>query len=191
MLLQPWPNARGIRMKFSGYMIQVVLFSPKLSEDKKGLHQKLKDISSLNRVKTKKKRVLTAIWHRIRPELVGFICVNRYFFVQSSEVESKTQGSRPRPRTHKNFEAKNRPSRSKDQGPRTQTQVFSKKKKKRSSKIFFKRSQRKVFKKVFQAKKVFKNFVSDDLYLKKPKKGLCRFSARFLAFSNEISTVQK
>ena len=43
-------------MKFSGYMIQVVLFSPKLSEDKKeGLHQKLKDISSLNRVKTKKK----------------------------------------------------------------------------------------------------------------------------------------
>ena len=39
-------------------------------------------------------------------------------------------------------------------------------------------------------KKVFKIFFSGNLYLRKPKKGLCRFSARFLAFSNEISTVQ-
>ena len=49
-----------------------------------------------------------------------------------SEVESRTQGSRPR--TQKNFEAKDRPSRGQGQGPRTQTQVFSKKK---CSKIFY------------------------------------------------------
>ena len=42
--------------------------------------------------------------------------------------------------------AKDRPSR--DQGPRTQTQVFSKKK---VFKIFFRRSQKKVFKNFFQA----------------------------------------
>ena len=41
-------------------------------------------------------------------------------------MESRTQGLKPRPRTQKNFEAKDRPSRG--QGPRTQTQVFSKKK---------------------------------------------------------------
>ena len=81
-------------------------------------------------------------------------------------MESRTQGSRPRPRTQKNFEAKDRTSRC--QGPRTQTQVFSKKK---SSKIFvsgdFKKKVLKIF---FQAKKVFKNFFSGDLYLRKPKK---------------------
>ena len=44
-----------------------------------------------------------------------------------SEVESRTQGSRPR--TQKNFEAKakDRPSRGQGQGPRTQAQVSSKK----------------------------------------------------------------
>ena len=47
-----------------------------------------------------------------------------------------------RPRTQKNLEAKAkyRPFRSQDQGPRTQTQVFSKKRKKMSSKFFFRRS---------------------------------------------------
>ena len=48
--------------------------------------------------------------------------------------------------------------------------MFSKKKKKRSSKIFFRRSQKKGLQKFFQAKKVFKNFFSGDLYLRKPKK---------------------
>ena len=77
------------------------------------------------------------------------------------EVESRTKGSRPRSRsrTPKNFEAKDRPSRGQGQGPRTQTQVFSPQKK-RLSKFFFRRSQ----------KKVFKNFFSGDLYLRKPKK---------------------
>ena len=83
-------------------------------------------------------------------------------------MESRTQGSRPRPGTPKNFEAKNRPSRGQGQGPldrrkcspkRTQTQVFSKKK-----------------------KKVFKNF-SGSLYLKKPKKKslqiFCKVSSVF------------
>ena len=40
-------------------MAQVVLLSPKTSEhQKKGLHQKLKDLSPLNRLKTKKKSLL-------------------------------------------------------------------------------------------------------------------------------------
>ena len=79
-----------------------------------------------------------------------------------SEVELRTQGSRPRPRTQKNprprtafprtdtLEAKDRNARG--QGPRTQAQVFSKKKKKRSSQKFFKRSpQKNVFQEIFQA----------------------------------------
>ena len=57
--------------------------------------------------------------------------------------------------------------RSQGQGPRTQTQVFSKK---RSSKFFFRQSQKKVSKKFFLAKKVFKKFFSGDLYLRKPTK---------------------
>ena len=92
-------------------------------------------------------------------------------------MESRTQGSRQRPRTHKNFEAKDRPSQG--QGPRTQAQVFSKKKK---------------LKKIFSSnlkKKVFKKFFSSDFHLRKTKKGLRKFSARFLALSNKISTVQK
>ena len=82
-----------------------------------------------------------------------------YFYL--SEVESRTQGSRPRPRTQKKSEAKAKDSLSEDrhsrgQGqecsrPRTQAQVLSKKKK-RSSQKFFKRSpQKNVFQKIFQA----------------------------------------
>ena len=104
-----------------------------------------------------------------------------------SEVESKTQGSRPRPRTQKNFEAKDRPSRG--QGPRTQVRVFSKKKV--LKKFFQAISNKKVFKIFFQAKKVFKKFFSSDFHLRKTKKGVRKFSARFLALSNKILTVQK
>ena len=74
------------------------------------------------------------------------------------EVESRTQGSRPRPRTQKNFEAKDRPFRGQGQGPRTHTQVFSKKK---GLQKFFSGDLK---------KKVFKNFFSGNLYLRKPKK---------------------
>ena len=62
--------------------------------------------------------------------------------------------------------------------------------KKKFSKIFSGDLKKKVFKNFFQAKKVFKNFFSGDLYLRKPKKGFCRFFARFLAFSSKISTAQ-
>ena len=80
--------------------------------------------------------------------------------------------SRPRPRT-------------KDTG----ASVLQKKE--RFSKKFFRRSQKKVFKKFFQAKKVFKNFFSNNFHLRKTKKGLRKFSVRFLALSNKISTAQK
>ena len=110
-----------------------------------------------------------------------------------SEVESRTQSSRPkpRPRTQKNFEAKtkDKPSRGQGQGPRTQAQAFSKKK--RFLKKFSSNLKKKVFKKFFQAKKVFKKFFSGDFHLRKTKKGLRKFTARFLALSNKISTVQK
>ena len=103
-------------------------------------------------------------------------------------MESRTQGSRPRPRTQKNFKAKDRPSRG--QGPRTQAQVFSKKK--RFSKNFFNRSQKKGLQKFFSREKVFKLFFfSGDFHLRKTKKGLRKFSARFLSLSSKISTVQK
>ena len=83
-----------------------------------------------------------------------------------SEVESRTQGSRPRPRTQKKSEAKDSLSedrRSRGQGqegsrPRPRTKDTSasalqkKKKKKRSSQKFFKRSPLKnVFQTIFQA----------------------------------------
>ena len=56
---------------------------------------------------------------------------------------------------------------------------FLQKNKKRSSKNFFRRKRSsKIF---FQAISTWGN----------QKKGLCRFSARFLGFSNEISTVEK
>ena len=72
-----------------------------------------------------------------------------------AEVESRTQGSRPRPSTQKNFEAKDRTSRGQGQAPRIQTQVFSKKK---------------VFKKLFQAiseKRGLKIFFSGEIGLQK------------------------
>ena len=92
-----------------------------------------------------------------------------------SEVESRTQGSRPRPRTQKKSEAKAKDSLSEDRHSRGQGQECSrprtkdtsasalqkkkffsadlkKKKKKRSSQKFFKRSpQKNVFQKFFQA----------------------------------------
>ena len=87
-------------------------------------------------------------------------------------MESRTQGSRPRPNTQKKIrgqgqpfrgqtlsrprtgmlEAKDRNARGQGQGPRTQAQVLSKiKNKKRSSQKLFKRSpQKNDFQKIFQ-----------------------------------------
>ena len=53
--------------------------------------------------------------------------------------------------------------------PRTKDTDASVLQKKRSSKIFFRRSQKKGLQKFFQARKVFKNFFLGDLYLRKPK----------------------
>ena len=96
-----------------------------------------------------------------------------------AEVESRTQGSRPRPRTQKKSEAKAKDSLSEDrrtdaleakdrnargQGPRTRAQVLSKKKQV-FTKIFQAISKKKVFTKIFQAiskkKGLHKNFSSD------------------------------
>ena len=78
-------------------------------------------------------------------------------------MESRTQGSRPRPRTQKNSVAKDRPSRGQGQGHRSKC----------------------------SPKKSLQKFFSGNLHLRKTKKGLRKFFARFLAFSNNISTVQK
>ena len=107
----------------------------------------------------------------LRPWIIRFMMIisawwlrtSSYFSVQKfekihrnigSEVESRTQGSRPRPRTAfsrtDTLEAKDRNARGQGQGPRTQALVLSKKK--RSSQKFFKRSpQKNVFQKIFQA----------------------------------------
>ena len=81
-----------------------------------------------------------------------------------SEVESRTQGSRPRPRTQKKSEAKAKDSLSEERHSRGQGQECSRPRtkdtsasalqniKKRSSQKFFKRSpQKNVFQKFFQA----------------------------------------
>ena len=73
----------------------------------------------------------------------------------SIKTRGGVEDTRLKAKDIKNFEAKakNRPPRG--QGPRTQTQVFSKRK---VFKIFFQAISKKVFKIFFRAKKVFKNF---------------------------------
>ena len=63
-------------MKFSGNYDSGCTFSPKSSED-----QKEKGYLSPISGEDQKQKVSTAIWHYIRPELVGFIRTNRHFFV--------------------------------------------------------------------------------------------------------------
>ena len=102
---------------------------------------------------------------------------------------SRGRKARGQGQGHKKISRPRTPSRGQGQGPRTKAQVFSKKKK--VFKKIFQQSQKKVFKIFFQAKKVFKKFFSRDFHLRKTKKGPRKFSARFLAVSNKISTVQK
>ena len=60
------------------------------------------------------------------PLRYGSVLTNIILITVLPEVESRTQGSRPKPRTQKKkSEAKDRPSQG--QGLRTQAQVFSKK----------------------------------------------------------------
>ena len=74
-------------------------------------------------------------------------------------MESRTQGSRPRPRTDP-FEAK-----AKDQGHRRNCS-----KKKRSSKFFFRRSQKKRLQKFFSGKKRLQKFCFRRSLLEETKK---------------------
>ena len=107
-------------------------------------------------------------------------CVTRNYYlfaVYLTEVELRTQGSRPSPRTQKNprprprtahprtdpLAAKDKNVRGQGQGPRTQAQAFSKKEK-RSSKFFFMLSP----------------------IIEEHKKGLRKFSERFMAFSTKF-----
>ena len=57
--------------------------------------------------------------------------------------------------------------------------------------VFWRSQKKKGLQNFFSGEKGLQKFFSGDLYLRKPKKGLSRFSARFVAFSNEILTVQK
>ena len=104
-------------------------------------------------------------------------------------MESRTQDSRPRPRTQKNFEAKAKDRPSRGQGPRTQAQVFSKKKK--VFKKIFQAISKKSSSKIFLGEKDLQKFFFRQFPLEENKKGLRKFSARILALSNKISTVQK
>ena len=88
-------------------------------------------------------------------------------------MESRTQSSRPRPRTQKNsrprtafsrtdtLEAKDRNARGQGQGPRTQAQVLSKKKKKVFTKIFQAISTKKTL-----SKKFFKRYTKFQQFKK-------------------------
>ena len=105
-------------------------------------------------------------------------------------MESRTQGSRPRPKKFFEAKAKNRPSRGQRQGPRTQTQMFSKKKglqnffsgdlRKKGHQNFF--SSEKDLQKIFfrrslleeTKKKVFADF----------PQGFWRFPTKFQRFKN-------
>ena len=104
-----------------------------------------------------------------------------------SEVEWRTQDSRPRPKTQKNFEAKAKDKPSRRQGPRTQTQVFSKKK--GFQQIFLVDLKKKVLKTIFRAKKILKKFFSGDLHLRKTKKSSQIFREVFGVFQQKYSIV--
>ena len=75
-LSQPWPNAFGMRMKFSGNYASSSDPSPNSIEDKKKGHDRnLKGFCPLNIVKTKtKKTVFTSIWYYIQTEFGIYSC---------------------------------------------------------------------------------------------------------------------
>ena len=98
------------------------------------------------------------LWYSLNKTDIATSVIQLYL----TEVESRTQGSRPRPRHKKNprprprtafprtdtLEAKDRNARGQGQGPRTQAQVLSKKKKV-FTKIFLAISTKKRFPKNF------------------------------------------
>ena len=100
------------------------------------------------------------------------------------EIKAKSKAT-------KNFEAKGRPSRGQGQGPRTKDTNASVLQKKVFKNSFQAISKKRSSKNFFRRKRSSKNFFSGDFYSSKTKKGLRKFSARYLALSNKISTVQK
>ena len=104
-------------------------------------------------------------------------------------MESRTQGSRPRPRTQKKFRGQVQGQTLSRPRPRTQAYVFSKK----SLQIFFSGDSKKKtgLKNFFSGEKVVQKTFFRRSPLEEDKKGLRKFSARFLVYSNEISTFQK
>ena len=86
--------------------------------------------------------------------------------LRNNSIKTRGGVEDTRPRTQKISRPRTDLLEAKDQGHRRKCSQ----KKKRSSKFFFRRSQKQVFKIFFQAKKVFKKFLSGDLYLRKPKK---------------------
>ena len=105
----------------------------------------------------------------------------------SMKTRGGVEDKRLKAKDTKNFEAeaKNRPSRG--QGHRRKCSQ-----KKKVFKNFFQAISKKSLQKFFSGKKGLQKIsFRRSLLEETKKKGLCRFSARFLAFSNEISTVQK
>ena len=98
---------------------------------------------------------------------VGDLTRNRFSSRHLPEVDSRTQGSRPRPRTQKNFEAKakDRPSRGQGQGHRRKCSP-----KKKGPQNFFWAISKNGLKNFFSGEKGLQNFFSVHLYLRKPKR---------------------
>ena len=119
-------------------------------------------------------------------------------------MESRTQGSRPRPRTQKNFEAKDtnkilrpRPRTQKKSRSRPRTDPLEAKDtgasvlQKKGFQKFFQAISKKRSSKIFSGGKGLQKIFFRQFPFEENKKGLRKFSARFLALSNKISTVQK
>ena len=107
-----------------------------------------------------------------------------------TEVQSRTQGSRPSPRTQKEPEAKAKYSFIENRTSGGQGQECSRPRTKEKGASVL---QKKIFKKMFQAiskkKRSSKKFFRQSPKVKN-KKGLHKISARFLVFSKKISTIQ-
>ena len=121
-------------------------------------------------------------------------------FAFQPEVESRTQGSRPRPRTQKNIRGQGQPFRGQTLSrPRTgmlkDTSASALQKKKRSSQKFFKRSsQKNVFQTIFQA--LHKILTIQKIVLSsRPRTSKCVLEAKdvledSISASNHLTRVQ-
>ena len=109
-----------------------------------------------------------------RPSCLPVVVAQLTKYLQTAEVESRTQGSRPRPRTQKKSEAKAKDSLSEDRHSRGQGQECSRPRPRtQSASALQKKKKKKVFTKIFQAistKKRFpKNFSSAPQNFNIPK----------------------